>query len=368
MTDNSIPRMGQTWSRPTLGRIRVLDGTTMKDKFVAIFGGGFDPSFRPGDSIILADQVCPPTCPARPATRGRAVYIVDIETGQILSKLTTGDDSAAGTVDFAPMPAPPAVVDFDDDGALDLAYIGDMNGRMWRIDLTPDASASRGICNNCDTATQSLSGYDPFLLYDAATADGNPANPSSQPNQPIFQDPALIFVSGGVRPTLGAAFGTGDRSELARKNTSVQRIYYALEKRQTNTLREGYLRKLTPRGCITPAGVGPRPDPNGYRLDFGSLNEKTLTPVISTQGFLSLITFTPDSTSPCTTNGNSFRYRFFFLNGNPGYNISAPSGGFADYRKDMGAGLVTETQVTMGNGQTTNMFVKADKFMPPPEI
>jgi len=368
MTDNSIPRMGQTWSRPTLGRIRVLDGATMKEKYVAIFGGGFDPNFRPGDSIVLADQVCPPTCPARPATRGRAVYIVDIETGKILSKLTAGDDSAAGTVDFAPMPAPPAVVDFDDDGALDLAYIGDMNGRMWRIDLTPDSASSRGICNNCDTASQNVSGYDPFLLYDAATADGNPANPSTQPIQPIFQDPALIFVSGGVRPTLGIAFGTGDRSELARTNTSVQRFYYILDSNQGNTLREGDLRNITPTGGITPAGVGPGPDPNGYRLDFASLNEKTLTPVLSTQGFLTLITFTPDSTSPCTTNGNSFRYRFFFLNGNPGYNLNAPTGGFGDYRADMGTGLVTETQVTMGNGQTTNMFVKADKFMPPPEI
>ncbi len=107
MTDNVIPRMGQTWSRPTLGRIRVLDGSVVKDKYVAIFGGGFDPNFRPGDSIVIADQVCPPSCPARPATRGRALYIVDIETGAILSKLTSGDDSAVGAVNFAPVPAPP---------------------------------------------------------------------------------------------------------------------------------------------------------------------------------------------------------------------------------------------------------------------
>ena len=38
------------------------------------------------------------------------------------------------------MPAPPAVVDFDDDGYLDVAYIGDVNGRMWRVDLTPDST------------------------------------------------------------------------------------------------------------------------------------------------------------------------------------------------------------------------------------
>ena len=97
-TDNAIPRMGQTWSRPTVGRIRVLDGGTgaSKDKYVAIFGGGFDPNFRPGDPLVMADQVCPPTCPARKATAGRSIYIVDVETGKILSKITQGNDSAVG--------------------------------------------------------------------------------------------------------------------------------------------------------------------------------------------------------------------------------------------------------------------------------
>ena len=366
VTDTSIPRMGQTWSRPTVGRIRVLDAGTPRDKYVAIFGGGFDPTFRPGDSILLADQVCPPTCPARKATRGRSVYIVDIETGRILSKLSDGDDSAVGAVDFAPMPAPPAVVDFDDDGYLDLAYIGDVNGRMWRIDLTPDSSASRGICNNCDTSTQTVSGYRPFLLYDASTSDGT--TPSTQPIEPIFQDAALIYISGGLRPSLGVAFGTGDRAELARQNTSVQRFYYVIDSGQAATLHEGDLRNLTPNGGITPTGAGAGTDNEGFLLDFATLNEKTISSVLSTQGFLTLITFTPDSTSPCATNGNSFRYRFFFLNGNPGYNSSAPTGTFADYRANLGPGLTTESQVTLSDGTTTNMFLRDDKFMPPPEI
>jgi hypothetical protein len=366
VTDTVIPRMGQTWSRPTVGRIRVLDAGTPKDKYVAIFGGGFDPTFRPGDSIVLADQVCPPTCPARRATSGRSIYIVDIETGRILSKMSDGDDSGAGVTELAPMPAPPAVIDFDDDGYLDLAYIGDVNGRMWRVDLTPDSGASRGICNNCDTATQNVSGYRPFLFYDAATTDGT--TPSSQPNQPIFQDAALIYVSGGIRPALGIAFGTGDRAELARQNTSVQRFYYVLDTGQATTLHEADLRNLTPTGGVTASGAGAGADDEGYFLDFATLNEKTLSSVLSTQGFLTLITFTPDSTSPCTTNGNSFRYRFFFLNGNPGYNLTTPTGTFADYRADLGPGLTSESQITLSDGTTTNMFLRDDKFMPPAEI
>ena len=279
VTDNSIPRMGQTWSRPTIGRIQVLDAGTIKDKYVAIFGGGFDPNYRPGDPLILADQVCPPTCPARPATSGRSLYIVDIETGKILSKLSDGDDSGVGTVNLAPMAAPPAVIDYDDNGTLDLAYIGDVNGRMWRVDLTPDGAASRGICNSCDTASQSVSGYTPFLLYDASTADGT--IPSSQPIEPIFQDAAVIYVSGGLLPTLGIAWGTGDRAELARSNTSVQRFYYVLDSGQNTTYHEGDLLNITPSGGVTPAGSGAGVSNTGFFLDFATLNEKTISSVLS---------------------------------------------------------------------------------------
>jgi PilC-like protein with beta-propeller domain len=366
LTDTAIPRMGQTWSRPTLGRVLVLDAGTPRDKYVAIFGGGFDPTYSAGSPLILADQVCPPTCPARKATAGRALYIVDVETGQILSKLTAGQNSNVGSVDFAPLPAPPAVVDFDDDGYLDLAYIGDVNGRMWRVDLSPSAAAGRGICNNCGTASQNVSGYQPFLLYDSATADG--WTPSSQPLEPIFQDPAVIYVNGGLRPTLGIAFGTGDRADLARQSTSVQRFYYVVDSQQATTLYEGDLRNLTPTGGATPVGSGPGASDNGYFLDFATLNEKTLSSVLSTQGYLTLITFTPDSTSPCATEGNSFRYRIFFLSGKGGYNIGYQNGSYGDYRSEEGVGYTTESQVTLSKGTTTNIFLRDDRYMPTPEI
>jgi Neisseria PilC beta-propeller domain len=371
LTDASLPIMGETWSRPVIGRIKVLDAGNPKDKFVAIFGGGFDPTWKTGDPILLADQSCPPTCPARKATRGRAIYIVDIETGEVLSKLTHGSDTSGGSPvqsDFAPMPAAPAAADYDDDGYLDIAYIGDANGRMWRVDLTPDGTAGRGVCNNCDTAAQTVSGYDPFLLFDASTADGTA--PSSQPKEPIFQEPAIIFVNGGIRPTLGIAWGTGDRSDLTASATaadlaagraSIQRAYYVIDSNQTTTFHESDLHDVTP-GAPLDTATG------GFRLDFETLNEKTTSSVLSTQGYLTLITFTPDSTNPCTNNGNSFRYRFFFVNGKGGYNIVCPTNSYADYRADMGAGVASESQTTQPNGTTINMFVRSDTSIPPPEI
>ena len=103
------------------------------------------------------------------------------------------------------MPAAPAVADVDDDGYLDIAYIGDLNGRMWRLDL------KAGACSSCGAATETLTGFEPFLLYDAMTD-------TSRPVQPIFLDAGIIFISGGDTPTLGIGFGTGYRAELLRAN------------------------------------------------------------------------------------------------------------------------------------------------------
>ena len=47
--------LGETWSRPVIGRIKVIDSASptadaggFDDRYVAIFGGGFDPSFTAG--------------------------------------------------------------------------------------------------------------------------------------------------------------------------------------------------------------------------------------------------------------------------------------------------------------------------------
>src|SRR5262249_16662575 len=161
-----VSPIGETWSRPVLGRIRVTDGSAaIRDRYVAIFGGGFDPTFVPGAEIDPDDN----------ATRGRAIYIVNLETGTVIYKATMGQDADGNDVLFAPVPASPAVADVDDDGYLDVAYFGDLNGRMWRLDLRS------GRCST-SSATDSLTELQPFLLYDGMSAN------NAQKVQPVFLD------------------------------------------------------------------------------------------------------------------------------------------------------------------------------------
>ncbi len=346
------PDMGETWSRPVLGRIKVIDpssptadGAGFDDRYVAIFGGGFDPNFLPGDVVSTR------------LPKGRAFYIVDVETGKILYKTSGGFTGTGTAINFAPMPSAPAAADYNDDGYLDVVYIGDVNGNMWRIDLTPDATApQRGALSGGQ-----LHGYKPFLLFNGC---GVTTNVPCVNTRPIFYDPGIVYVGGTVNPpTLGIAFGTGDRAELARPNTQTQAFYYVIDSGQTTqSFVDSDLHDLSPGG--TPPSGGPCPSPvdpstcagadNGFLLPYGTGNEKTTSTVFSTLGYLSLITFTPDSVSPCATNGSSFRYRFFFLNGQ-GYYGSA--GTYADYQESLGPGFASASQSVSPAGDINDMVL-----------
>ena len=357
-----VSNMGETWSRPVVGRIKVINGSgTTEDRYVAVFGGGFDPVFNPGTQVGAGDT-----------SSGRAFYIVDVERGKIIYKTTSGKDDTGHSVLFAPMPAPPAVADVDDDGYLDFAYIGDLNGRMWKIDLRPDAGSRRGECSGCGSASETLTGYQPFLLYDATTSDGTTS--SSHPIQPIFLEAGIIFISGGPSPTLGIAFGTGDRAELIQpnlrvvKNTSTQvpyvnRFCFVRDSGVRRTLHEADLINVTPSDGIDP-GSGPAGaaiTPNGYFLNFGSSDEKAVSTVFATRGILTLVTFSPGEGDPCTRTGESFRYRFSFLTGQGAIHgvLSPPGDGgvMAQYREKLSPGLAGATQSRSPDGDLIDSVI-----------
>ena len=118
---NGYPDMGESWSKPGLGRICVAkddSGNCTDERYVALFGGGFDRE--------------------RKNRRGNWFYIVDVETGFVLYKVRSGIanfGSGNVAVNFASIPSEPSAIDLNNDGLLDFAYFGDLLGQMWRLDL-----------------------------------------------------------------------------------------------------------------------------------------------------------------------------------------------------------------------------------------
>ena len=117
--------LGETWSDMVPTTIK-YNGAMKK---VLIFGGGYDNSQDEKDT-------------RSPDSVGRALYIVDATTGALLWSGGAGDHNE--TKIFQDMtyslPATPATLDIDGDGAVDHIYIGDMGGRIWRFDFNDTLS------------------------------------------------------------------------------------------------------------------------------------------------------------------------------------------------------------------------------------
>jgi type IV pilus assembly protein PilY1 len=107
--------LGYTYSQPAI--VRLQDGT-----WAAVFGNGYNNTVNDGVA----------------STTGNAVlYVVDIETGTLLRKFDTGvgmtaDPSGTGRPNGM---ATPTMVDIDGDRVVDHAYVGDLFGNMWKIDM-----------------------------------------------------------------------------------------------------------------------------------------------------------------------------------------------------------------------------------------
>lgn len=201
------PDLGDTWSVPALGRVRVCDGSDcdpasasndLEDRWVAIFGGGFD-------------EQAPFSGPAA----GTFLYMVDVASGAILYK-----EPLQGMV-----PSEPAVVDTDLDGTLDRIYVGTTAGLLYKVDLrevprlrtvqvSPGPSRPLVSVERISTADAHDPEWRPFTIFETG-------------GRPIFYPPSAIFVA--ELSKFAVAFGTGDRNDLWSSTSQTGRFYTFLD-------------------------------------------------------------------------------------------------------------------------------------------
>lgn len=110
-------RMGETWSCPEFGRVTV-DGA---ETWVAFTGSGYD------NDISL--------------TIGDWFYAVDLEIGEAFWLFNAPEEDTSSVHGWNiqnVIPGSPSIVDVDQDGLIDNVYIADLDGRVWKVDVTPN--------------------------------------------------------------------------------------------------------------------------------------------------------------------------------------------------------------------------------------
>ncbi|MBL0920404.1 MAG: pilus assembly protein [Hydrogenophaga sp.] len=171
-TANDDPDLGQMLGRPVLA-------TAANGVEVVLVGNGYNST-----------------------NRSAALYVFNLATGALIRKLvvpSTGDNGLAT----------PGVFDANNDGRIDVAYAGDMQGRVWRFDLSNANPVNWSVSN----------GNAPIFVARNAAGEAQPITaPMSVAINSVSVDPNFNrrFVFFGT----GSYFQSGDPS-----NTSRQTLY-----------------------------------------------------------------------------------------------------------------------------------------------
>lgn len=157
----TAPGLGETWSVPAIGKVTVQGA----DTWVAFVGSGYD---NDPDRVV-----------------GNIFYAINIETGISFWSFTAPNINTS--VIFPDIqntiPGSPSIVDMDKNGYADRVYVGDLDGRIWKIDVSKQ--------------WQNVNSWAAEIVYE----DSN--------HYPILSKPAIWmnYSSPGAVPCL--YFGTG---------------------------------------------------------------------------------------------------------------------------------------------------------------
>ena len=275
ITDTSSPlylwtfgdtNLGETWSEPAIGKIKMSDGT---DKWVAFIGGGFDSTHANYNSGVKTSE---------------AFFAVDLSDGTKLWEYynATGSTDDRQYMNFS-IPAAPTAVDLNNDGYIDRVYIGDVGGQLWKFDVAPSGGAT--------LSGSLITNWTGKRFFAAASSQTNPPPVGEYyPAQAIYFPPALAYDATG---NLWIFFGTGDRYHP--NNTASNRFFGIKENtNMTNgsTLTESSLTNMSTGGTIT----------QGWYVPLAS-NEKVLASSDVFNSIVLFTTFTPVTAAVCGTGG-----------------------------------------------------------------
>jgi Tfp pilus tip-associated adhesin PilY1 len=157
--------VGETWSDPAVGRLDNEDG-----RFTMLTGSGFFPASKQ----LAANR--------GGLVAGSTFYLLDVETGVVFDSRDVGNDNKAENVDNCALQNPknceeiknalqadPVATGPPDSRYITKAYLGDLDGRVWRFDV--------GMVSGTPRIKSA-----PTKLYDIGA------------NQPIFASMATVNV------------------------------------------------------------------------------------------------------------------------------------------------------------------------------
>jgi len=345
--------LGQTWSKPIKTKILydtdpvandfdANNGDTHYDpaeKDVLIFAGGYDTN---QDDISTNVH-------RRTDSQGRAVFVVDAVTGELLWK---ADVNSHADMQYS-IPATMAVIDPDRSGHADQAYVGDMGGQVWRFDIHNGAY--------WDGSSQLPSDFISANVVAELAADN-----SDTEARRFYQSPDVAIIEEDNTPKIALTIGSGYR---ARPNdTTVQDRFYMIKlPNPFDALgsfnggspvndRSGSTDFIDVTDDLTPDLSASTTF--GWYINMENNGEKVLSTPLTVDGNVIFTTYEPTvRLDGCTVQpGTSREYVVNVTNGSPAINRSGGEYVKADRARELKAGTIVDEPVLIftehGGGST----------------
>ncbi len=323
-SNSDIPEMGQTWSKPRLMRVQGYSNP------VLIMGAGYDTA-EDSDPSPGVDSA------------GRGVIVLDAYTGvPVWSGLANCTGVAGVCVKVTGLTrsiaSDVAVVDRSNTGYIQMAYVGDVGGNLWRVDF--QGSAGNAPANWTMTQLATLGG----------AANTNNA-------RKFFYAPDIVPTSGYN----AIMAGTGDRehplysaSTTAGTAYNVVNRFYMIKDPNTGTMPSSWT-PITEANLVNLSSTATTYDGtgSGYYITLPNPGEKVVNAPLTVAGYTYFGTNTPavPQSGMCYPNlGIARDYALGFLTGtgqNANRSVQLDGGGFPPSPV---YGLVS---VANGNGTTS---------------
>jgi type IV pilus assembly protein PilY1 len=223
-----------------------------------------------------------------------SIFIVNIKTGALIKKIATG----VGTTATPNAMANPLTIDTDGNGTADAVYAGDLQGNMWKFDISGAAPGSWGLA---------------YKLY----AAGSPITETPEATKNPSGD-YLIY------------FGTGKYLETADITSATTNTFYGIWDHFNGTVSSGLVQQTIATSTVNGniyrtlsnnnvAYTGASPN-KGWYVQLPESGERSVTDPIVRGGRVIFTTLTPN-TSSCGDGGTSWLMELDYLKGGA---LSAP--------------------------------------------
>jgi len=279
----TLAKLGESWSEPAIGRVKIEVGEKLVERWVAFVGAGFDRDEN--------DE--------KGANTGRGFFVIDIKTGQLLWEFSydkgKGKDEDEDSKMTHSMAAPPKAVDLNFDGYVDRVYVGDLGGQMWVFDVSFDGVKSK--------SNSRWTGKRLFM-----------APKEKQERHPVYYQASVALDPSG---TPWVFFGSGDREYIKEKKNNQDRFYAVKDdERATSPYEEKDLSDVTSTNTYDKTLT------KGWFIRLEYEGEKMLARPMVYNRIVYFTTYAFSGTDPCKAAGTGRLYSVEYLSGGGAGNLS----------------------------------------------